>query len=316
MMVKFDEKQYPKVSIIMPAYNAATSCEIAINSVLNQEYENFELIIIDDGSTDDTYKICEKYSIVDSRIKLIHQNNGGVSKARNTGLLHSSGEYTAFIDSDDSMESQFLKLMVTTIIEQKADIAICGYTAVSKYGESVWKPTETIEFASMLVRENGLNMLWNKLFKTALITHRFNESSSMGEDLEFVVTYFENVQSVALIDESLYNYAKDTAGSLTKKIDLVLASISKDVENRERFLRLFNANTALAYEGVPGYLFYLLKKTKTYHEFIMVYDNIRKRQNLLSIIQKPFKNKKDRLIVKCIGKGPAFLLYLMTKIKK
>ena len=250
------------------------------------------------------------------RIKLIHQDNGGVSNARNTGLLHTSGEYTAFIDSDDSMEPQFLKLMVTTIIEKTADIVICGYTAISMNGESKWEPAETIQFAPMLVRENGLNMLWNKLFKTALITHRFNESSSMGEDLEFVVAYFENVQAVAVLNKSLYNYTKDTAGSLTKKIDLVLESINKEVEFKERFLKLFNANTVLAYEGVPGYLFYLLKKSKNYYEFKTVYKNIRKKQELISIMQVPFKSKKDRLIANCIVKGPAFLLYLMIIIKK
>lgn len=115
----------PLVSIVVPAYNAENTLERTISDILAQTFQDYELIIVDDGSTDATSQLCDKISKEDQRIQVIHQKNGGLSNARNNGTKVASGKYVTYIDSDDRVESYYLEYLVRGIIEEKADIA-CG----------------------------------------------------------------------------------------------------------------------------------------------------------------------------------------------
>ncbi len=114
-----------KISIVMPTFNRASTISRAINSIINQDYSNFELLIVDDGSTDNTKEIVDSFD--DKRIKYIFQKNSGACKARNTGINKSSGEYIAFLDSDDEWDELKLMKQICFLKEKKADATFCNY---------------------------------------------------------------------------------------------------------------------------------------------------------------------------------------------
>ena len=122
----------PKISIIVPVYNSELFLDKCIKSIINQDYKDFELILINDGSTDNSGKICDEYSKEDIRIKVIHKPNGGQSSARNVGINLATGDYISFIDADDYISSSMIQTLYTLITNYKADISECGYISVYK----------------------------------------------------------------------------------------------------------------------------------------------------------------------------------------
>ena len=116
------------VSIIIPAYNAEKYIEQCIDSIISQTYKNIEVIIVNDGSTDNTLAICEKYAKEDKRIKIVKKKNEGVSKARNDGIKIATGKYIMFIDSDDYIDDDYIEIMHKNIVEKKADLVVSNYT--------------------------------------------------------------------------------------------------------------------------------------------------------------------------------------------
>ena len=131
----------PCISIIIPAYNAEKYIEKCLQSIIYQEYKDFEVIIVNDGSTDNTKEICKKYADLDSRIRLISTENKGAGSARNTGLTEAQGRYISFIDADDFVSENYYSRMYKMIEEGNADIAECHYKRVSKYDAKVFTNT-------------------------------------------------------------------------------------------------------------------------------------------------------------------------------
>lgn len=115
------------LSIIVPTYNVKLYVEECVDSLLNQKYVDCEIIIVDDGSTDGSSEVCDKLKLKDSRIIVVHQKNGGLSAARNTGLKHAKGEYIGFIDSDDIVSPSMFSDMINTLEKNKADVAVCNF---------------------------------------------------------------------------------------------------------------------------------------------------------------------------------------------
>ncbi|WP_169087693.1 glycosyltransferase [Paenibacillus sp. PL91] len=225
------ENDMPLVSIIMPVYNCENFLDESINSVLNQTYSNFELIIINDGSKDNSGSMCDVYSLKDKRIKTIHQNNGGPSSARNKGLDYVNGIYTMFIDSDDSYDTEMIYKMVNAISNEKVDIAICGIKTIQHEknktienniimpSESLDGKKEILARLETLFKNRLFNGIYNKIYKTNFIKTkkiRFNETSEMGEDFLFNLNYIEYCSCINIISEALYNYKVDNS-NLTKK---------------------------------------------------------------------------------------------------
>lgn len=207
----------PLVSIVVPVYNAEKHLKKAIESVLHQTYSEFELLLVNDGSKDNSLEICNKYAIYDNRIKVITQENKGAGAARNTGIKNAKGKYLMFMDSDDFYESEIVEELVAKIEETKKDIAICAYRIVSDKGESITKIglTESLSGNSMfqqieyLAKKRLLNLLWNKIFRLDIIRKHsilIDESLIVGEDLRFVLQYFDKCTSIAFVDKPLYNY--------------------------------------------------------------------------------------------------------------
>jgi len=222
------------LSIIIPVYNSETHLERCIQSILTQKFSNFELILVNDGSTDQSATMCDKYASLDSRISVIHQKNEGVSSARNIGLQHARGKYIQFVDSDDFIDSEMSEVLMNKIIQNKTDIVITGFK-VQNYSNGEIASTKLISYREEdrtiinelgnyfgFLYENGaLNSPCNKIYKKDLIHERnlaFIKDLEMGEDLVFNINYFRGCHTVTLDSGAMYNYTKNiNPHSLTRK---------------------------------------------------------------------------------------------------
>ena len=205
-----------KVSVIIPVYKAEYFLDKCVNSIINQTYENLEIILVDDGSPDNSPKMCDEWAKKDKRIKVIHKENGGASSARNKGLEDCTGDYIYFCDSDDFIEINCIEKLVDKIKDN--DVVIMGYNKVNgdKITAKVYNDKlSQNEFISEIIHEWDFGLLWNKLYKKEFIKSKFNEKFKIREDLLFNSEYFKNVKKIGLINEPLYNYI-DNPNSLTK----------------------------------------------------------------------------------------------------
>lgn len=213
------------VSIIVPVYNKETSLNKCIESLTNQTYQNIEIILVNDGSTDDSGKICDALAAREKRVKTIHKVNGGVSSARNAGLDAAQGEYVQFVDSDDWIESDFTQRMVEEIEKYDAELVISGFTFIENEGVSLKKlEPEIYENTNDWSKDFGtlyqnyfLNSPCNKLFLRSRIKNRFPEKISLGEDCMFVMGYLKQITRIVLTDAVGYCYDMRIEGSLTKQ---------------------------------------------------------------------------------------------------
>lgn len=202
------------VSVIIPVYNIEKYINRCVESIINQQYTDYELILVDDGSTDKSGIICDEISKNNQRIRVIHKENGGVSSARNEGLRVAQGEYIVFVDGDDFVTNSMLERLVDSITMAHADISICAYNSVSKSGVRknvladmiLDKNKKDVDSFIYLYEHYFINALWNKIYKRELITVYFNTNYSMGEDLIFNLNYLKNCSRIATISDSLYNY--------------------------------------------------------------------------------------------------------------
>ncbi|MBC2871085.1 glycosyltransferase [Acetanaerobacterium sp. MSJ-12] len=222
------------LSIIIPVYNAEKTVGYSIESVLAQKWDDIEIIVVDDGSSDGSLTICKEYEKKDTRIKVIHQENGGPGAARNTGLQNAKGDYIAFVDADDYIENEMYDILLEKLCSTDADVAICGYIREYYKGEhlSACKKvtTESAEVSKKAWRQyfdewyykNYFNVLWNKIYKKEVIENYnilFQTDIYNGEDLIFNLSYFAHIQKVVVLDQALYHYVERRGDSLTHRCD-------------------------------------------------------------------------------------------------
>lgn len=197
------------VSIIIPIYNSEKYLSRCIDSVRNQIYKNLEIILINDGSTDDSYRICNELSRLDERIRVIHKCNEGVSKARNIGLEISNGEYIFFMDSDDYID----KTVISELIQHtnKYDMIKIGYKLITRYkaekvisNNSVYSNKDYIK--KILLSDIGGHS-WGYLIRKDMIRNLyFDQNTSCMEDTIFIINCIMNISKIKCVDTSYYNY--------------------------------------------------------------------------------------------------------------
>lgn len=213
-----------KFSIIVPIFNGEQVIEKCIRSVINLNYDNWELILINDGSKDTTKHICEKY-IKERKIVLINKKNGGVSETRNVGIQKATGEYVIFLDADDYLLPETCSIFNRAM--ETCDLCIAGY--IITQGENKKKRIfEDIEnqyskkacgdIFSKLYIGGFINSPWAKCYKRNKIEKVFNTNISLGEDLLFNLEYIRNCENINIIDDVVYDYTIQDSGSLTTKI--------------------------------------------------------------------------------------------------
>lgn len=206
----------PLISVIVPVYNVEKYLPMCLNSILAQTYKNFEVICVDDGSTDDSLALLQKYAEKDARIKVIHQKNGGVSAARSCGIDNASGDYIYFMDSDDFIRPEWFAHAVEVIAEYEPDCVMCDYREMADYepmtdalppvkAQKIEKPL------AVLIQKNSpiYPNLWTKMYKVATIgKQRFDKDIFYVEDLWFNIEFMAKVQSFYHLPLQMYGYIR------------------------------------------------------------------------------------------------------------
>ena len=234
-MIKNVDKN-PLISIVVPIYNVEKYLTKCLESILNQTYKNIEIILVNDGSTDNSKKICEEYIKKDSRIILINKKNGGLSDARNKGIDKSTGEYITFIDSDDYIELDYIMSLYKGIQNNNIDLVISGHRVLYDTGKIIEKKTcgnivlsskETLE--KMLYDEGVDVCSVNKLYKKNLFDDiRFPKGREF-EDSATTYKLIDKSKKIAIIDKITYNYSIRSDSITTKnfnpkKMELILST--------------------------------------------------------------------------------------------
>lgn len=204
-----------KVSIIVPVYNVEKYIGQCIDSIIKQNYTNIEIILVDDGSQDNSGKICDDYAKKDNRIRVIHKKNGGVSSARNVGIQEANAKYITFVDSDDYIAENYIEELYYEIKNKNTDISICGTIDIDENGKYINKSIgyenkiNSSEALKELLNEKYYkSVVWAKMYKKEVIENiKFNENTIIAEDLEFLFKTICEANSVGVnTKKNIYYY--------------------------------------------------------------------------------------------------------------
>lgn len=213
----------PLISIVVPIYNVEKYLPKCIDSILQQTYSNIELILVDDGSPDQCGRICDTYQSKDSRIRVIHKQNGGLSSARNAGIDEAKGEYIGFVDSDDYIEPYMYQELLNAIFANNCKLSVCNINYVFEDGKIIPKAlqekNQVFEFKQAILEMNTYRLFdmgaWSKLYHRSLFENiRFPEGK-LSEDFYIMYKVFDMAQEVAYVAKPCYNYLQ-RQNSITK----------------------------------------------------------------------------------------------------
>ena len=254
------------ISIVVPIYNVEDYLNECIYSLINQTYKNIEIILVDDGSTDNSGNIADGLSKIDSRINVYHKNNGGLSDARNFGIEHSKGKYICFVDSDDYVKEDYVESMYTNLVQNKTKISCCGFCHL--YENDVVKEINFQNIKNKFVGDEAqiyLNIIGyynvsscNKLFDIDLFKNIRFPVGKKSEDWFIMYLLFEKAHAIYYNSDSKYIY-RQRMGSITKNSSANLDSIkaAKQVyeyfENNENVSSYAAQSLAFAIIGVYNY---------------------------------------------------------------
>ena len=223
-------KENFKISVIVPVYNCENFLQKTVDSIVSQSYKNLEIILVDDGSTDSSPEICDKWAEKDSRIKVIHKENGGASSARNAGLDIASGDYIAFVDGDDYIDHDMYEIMLSHILHYGADAASCGMVRENKNApDEEWgsadaevEIVDNIELLKMVGQASGILPVspCNKLFsKSAVGEIRFDTRFKYAEDVLFNYFVSKNINKMVSQNAARYHYVSNDSSASHKTFD-------------------------------------------------------------------------------------------------
>lgn len=233
-----------KISIIIPAYNAQNYIERCIDSISNQTYKNYEIIVVNDGSTDNTQKILQQYEEDTNKLIVKTVPNGGVGTARNIGIELATGEFIMFIDSDDYLEHNCLEVLYNNQIKTEADIVCNNFYIVTEQGDkqknNVIKPgiynSINENFLYEYFFENIGSSVWGKLYRKSHIENQKFNKTKMGEDVFFNIRVLLNNPQlkINILDEPVYNYYKNYNSVTYKKIDNLIDSWKYEINTLDK----------------------------------------------------------------------------------
>lgn len=298
-----------KISIIVPVYNAEKFLPICLDSIVSQTYKNLQIILVDDGSTDKSSKICDTYAEADSRILTIHQENHGAVYARNIGIENAEGEYIAFADADDWLESNMIERLYKSLMINDADVSMCGRredtgsTSISvNHGFLVgyYDKNKMIEeiYPNMIVNTSFFQWgifpgLWDKLFKKELLKRMHADVDiriTMGDDALCIYPYLLKANSIYILDECLYHYRQTPTSMVHQQGD--------SAKERERFQLLYHEGNRLFKKYAD--IYDLREQWKEYVLFLMLpradilYENM---EQLPYLYPYPHVKKGSRIIL-------------------
>jgi len=224
------EKDIPLISVIVPIYNSEKYLERCIDSICSQTYTNLEVILVNDGSTDSSLSICQKFASIDSRVLINDIPNGGVSNARNTGIKSANGTYIQFLDSDDYMLDNYIQVLYDLLIYNQADMVVCSikvldnnlteldYWDAENHVLDFAKPDSDVVF-NLFDRFLVFGPV-NKLFKSAILKNEgilYDTAISYGEDMLLNLEYLQCINKIVFTNEVYWPYVQDNVNSLSNK---------------------------------------------------------------------------------------------------
>ena len=302
-------EEYFLISIVIPVYNAEKYLEQCLNSIKNQTYKNFEVILVNDGSDDNSENICKSFSEEDARFKYFTKSNGGASSARNFGLDNVTGDYITFIDADDWVDENHLEVLINNIKDNNSDMAISSikkfdmsnnfhfrmYSNQEKYLLNFGKMSKDellVKLPKLILASNSYKIAVSKLFKKELVTDvRFDESIVYGEDLEFFFKIYNNINSISYIDEVTYVYRLHDERSSSKFGQLHMEqelAIYKKMYERIEELGLPTIHYVNTLRNLLDYRKDYLDNRDLYNEYVEFLEKIEKKitypKDLISII--------------------------------
>lgn len=304
----------PEISIIVPVYNTEKYLHRCIDSILAQTFTDFELILVDDGSPDRCPQICDEYAENDCRVRVIHQENSGVSKARNTALGIMTGVFVTFCDSDDYYTEDWLEVLLVAMKKHSADMVIGNYTAVSNSEEIIRKTehetgvyvfeslTQNIEYCynKILGNKHGWEV-WTRLFRadcTLINNIRFCETcKNFAEDLGFTVEYVLHCKKIISIDHSGYQYLHREGSMMQTSKNMVkfdeLNEVSHHITEKMRVMipkASFNSDAPI---------FHFLIMLCQYYKVIGTPEYVHLKQYIQAINNYQYWLKMTRAIFRC-----------------
>lgn len=232
------------ISVIVPIYNVEKYLARCVDSIVNQTYKNLEIILVDDGSPDRCPQMCDDYAKKDSRIKVVHKKNGGLSDARNAGIAVATGEYISFIDSDDYVSDDFFECLLNVMNKENSDIAECSvvkFYEVNRFDEfsddlSV-KTYDTQDAMSALIAENPFHQhVWNKLYKTELVKDIPYAVGKLNEDEFWTYQVFGRANKVSKLNKTMYYYFQRNSSIMGVGYNIRRLDALEGKANRQKYI--------------------------------------------------------------------------------
>lgn len=327
------------ISVIVPVYNVKDYLEQCIQSIVSQTYSQFECILVDDGSNDGSGEICDSWQQKDSRIIVVHQENQGVSAARNRGIVEAHGEYIAFIDSDDWVEEDYLMSLFIPMNEDICDLSVVGIISDYNNGISIKSvgPIGKINISSQnsneFVKLEKRFLLFGpyvKLYKKSIIDQyniKFNPKFSFGEDLLFNYEYLNYVTNIYVIDKANYHYRILNSTNLANKFNINIFEINyfqwsilkkfhieKQIYNVQAREFLYTRLWGIIYDSI-----FLIQKHKKEYSIKTIYNQVNKILSIPEIKDQEFIFNKficAKWLRKLIINRQKLVLAILLRIKK
>ena len=316
-MEKLKEKKQPLISVIVPVYNVEIYLTKCLESIVQQKYNNLEIILVDDGSTDNSGNICDEYASKDDRIVVIHKNNGGLSDARNRGINRAQGEYLTFIDSDDFVSDEYILYLYELILRSDADISVCGYDRVWEKQITHSRPKQNKyivlnrcrALATLLYQKEFTSSAWAKLYKKNVWKGIRFPMGQLHEDVAVMYLLFAQAKVVVYGDAKHYYYLQ-RGGSIvnssfsSKRMDYIIHTQACIDYMKNNHIMLYKAAVSRHFSAccellaeIPSHNDYEIYREKLYHE-------IRKYWKIV------YKDKYARLINRCA----AIIFFICPKV--
>ncbi|MFC2038924.1 glycosyltransferase family 2 protein [Chloroflexota bacterium] len=334
------------ISVIVPVYNAKKFLNKSIESVINQSHKNIELILVNDGSTDSSELICNKYALADNRIKVISQNNSGPAAARNSGIRHATGDFVFFLDADDFIENNTLEILIAKYNEYQPDLVMSNFSKLENNGEIIKQSVsfhpddgpfeyqikellkaDIVDYVRHFLKHPSNHLIsycWARLYKLSIIKNNgifANEDMHLFEDFVFNLDYLKHTNKIVFVDESLYTYTMHNKHVSASMVIINSASLLHDMDIFKRkaseFLQQANADTlnALQIKKESGHtlihyvIIFMIRSCRqiTRHNRKRIYNEIVKMVNAPII--------RDSLQYYSPSKGNSRVLPLLMKLK-
>lgn len=302
------------ISVIVPIYRVEQYINRCIESLINQTYSNLDIILVDDGSADNCPKMCDDWVKKDSRIKVIHKENGGLSDARNAGFKIATGDVISFIDSDDWVEPKFFEVMLNVMQNDESDIVSCGVKWVDEDGELL--RTASVEAHEMLNTHDSMQELlhdgklkqhvWNKLYRRNVIENISFEKGKYHEDVFWSYQVIGRAKKISVIPDSFYNYVQRADSIMgesysPKRLDVLDAMQLRCEYIKTHFPDLFD-NSIKNYMG--SCLYHLQLALRSHQDKTVIQNIMQRRFYGKQYMSYNHTSVKNKLWMRCFMHAP------------